>query len=57
MVTAKIFNGETLISDVSEFSIETYAYKLLQTSTDEAVNALVRDMMKYGKSAEKCFAA
>ena len=54
-VTAKIYDGDTLISDVLEYSIETYAYNRLLKSTDENFKELVRNMMKYGKSAEAYF--
>ena len=54
-VTAKVFDGDTLISNVLEYSIETYAYNRLEKSTDEIFKTLVRAMMKYGKSAENYF--
>ena len=54
-VTAKIFDRDTLIGDVLEYSIETYAYNRLNKSTDEYFKELVREMMKYGKSAEYYF--
>ena len=51
-VTAKIYDGDTLISDVLEYSIETYAKNRLEKSTDEAFKELMRCLMKYGISAE-----
>ena len=51
-VTAKIYDGDTLISDVREYSIETYAKKRLENSTDEVYKDLMRCLMKYGISAE-----
>ena len=55
VLTAAVYDGDTLISDVSEYSIETYAYNRLLKSTDENFKTLVREMMKYGKSAENYF--
>ena len=54
-VTAEIFDGDTLIGDVLEYSIESYAYNRLIKSTDENFKTLVIEMMKYGKSAENYF--
>ena len=54
-VTAEIFDGDTLIGDVLEYSIESYAYNRLIKSTDENFKTLVIEMMKYGKSAEYYF--
>ena len=55
IVTARIYDGDTLISDELEYSIETYAYNRLRDSTDEGFKSLVSEMMKYGKSAETYF--
>ena len=54
-VTARIYDGDMLIGDVLEYSIETYAYNRLLKSTDENFKELVREMMKYGKSADYYF--
>ena len=51
-VTAKIYDGDTLISDVLEYSIETYAKNRLEKSSDEVFKELMRCLMKYGISAE-----
>lgn len=51
-VTAKVYDGDTLISDVLEYSIETYAKNRLEKSTDEVFKELMRCLMKYGISAE-----
>ena len=55
VVTAKIYDGNTLISNEMNYSIETYAYNRLQKSTNEEFKALVIDMMKYGNSAKEYF--
>ena len=55
VVTAKIYDGDTLIGDVCKYSIETYVYNRLQKSTDENLKAAVIAMYKYGKSAEQYF--
>lgn len=51
-VTAKIYDGDTLIGNVLEYSIETYAKNRLDKSSDEAFKELMRCLMKYGISAE-----
>ena len=55
VVTAKIYDGDTLIGDVCKYSIETYVYNRLQKSTDENLKAAVIAMYRYGKSAEQYF--
>ena len=55
VITAKIFDGDTLISDVVYYSIETYVYNRLENSTDEAFKELASAMLKYGKSAKDYF--
>ena len=54
-VTAKIYDGNKLISNTLEYSLETYAYNRLIKSTDEVFKAFLREFMKYGFSAEKYF--
>ena len=54
-VTAEIFDGNTLISNVLEYSIESYALNRLNQSSNENFKSLVREMVKYGKSAETYF--
>ena len=51
-VTAKVYDGDALISDVLEYSIETYAKNRLEKSSDEVFKELMRCLMKYGISAE-----
>ena len=55
VVTAGIYDGETLISDVLDYSIETYCYNRLNKSSDESFKSLLRAVMKYAKSAEAYF--
>ena len=55
VITAKIYDGDTLISDVVYYSIETYVYNRLEKSTDEAFKELARAMLIYGKSAKAYF--
>ena len=55
VVTAGVYDGDTLISDLLQYSIETYVYNRLQKSTDENFKALVTELMKYGKTAEEYF--
>ena len=54
-VSAKIYDGETLISNTLEYSLETYAYNRLIKSTDEVFKSFLREFMKYGFSAEAYF--
>ncbi|MBQ6550058.1 MAG: RICIN domain-containing protein [Lachnospiraceae bacterium] len=54
-VTAGIYSGDTLISDIIVYSLETYCYNRLQKSTDIIYKALIRDMVKYGRSATAYF--
>lgn len=54
-VTAKIYDGDTLISNVEDYSIETYAKNRLENSQDETLKELLRCLMKYGISAENYF--
>ena len=54
-VTAKIYDGNTLISNTLEYSLETYAYNRLLKSTDEVFKAFLREFMKYGFSAKAYF--
>ena len=55
VVTAKIYNGNTMISDTLSYSIESYVYSRMQESTDIALKEVVRYMFTYGKSAENYF--
>ena len=48
-------NDDNRISELMTYSIESYVYNRLQKSTDEDFKALVRALIKYGKSAEKYF--
>ena len=54
-VTGKIYDGDTLISNVEDYSIETYAKNRLENSQDETLKELLRCLMKYGISAENYF--
>ncbi len=51
-VEARIIDGDTLISGVLTYSIESYAKSTLEDSSDERLRAVVTEMMKYCKSAE-----
>ena len=48
-------NDDNRISEIMTYSIESYVYNRLQKSTDEDFKALVRALIKYGKSAENYF--
>ena len=52
VVTAEIYDRDTMIGDISEYSIESYVKDRLQNSTNENFKLLVRELMKYGLSAE-----
>ena len=54
-VTAKIYDGDTLISNTLDYSLETYAFNRLNKSTDEVFKSFLRAFMKYGFSAETYF--
>lgn len=54
-ISAKIYDGNLLISDIIDYSIETYAYNRLQKSDDEVFKVLLRELMKYGFSAKAYF--
>ncbi|MBO4792844.1 MAG: hypothetical protein J5592_11230, partial [Clostridia bacterium] len=55
-VIARIYDGETLISDVFQYSIESYAYNQLNKETlSQSVRAIISSMMKYCKSANNYF--
>ena len=55
VVTAKIYDGNTLISDELSYSIETYVYNRMQKSTNEDLKSILKKMFTYGKSAEEYF--
>jgi hypothetical protein len=55
VVTAAVYDGDTQISDTFKYSIETYAANMLAHTSDENLKTLLREMMKYGKSAENYF--
>ena len=55
IVTAKIYDGDQLISNEIHYSIETYVRNRLNASTNELFKALIGEMIKYGKSAEAYF--
>ena len=55
LITAKIYDGDVMIGDISEYSVESYVYNRLLKSTDENFKALIRELIKYGKSAEAYF--
>ncbi len=55
VITAKIYDGNTLISEVLEYSIETYVYNQLQKDNAESFKTLITELMKYGLSAEAYF--
>ena len=48
-------NDDNRISELMTYSIESYVYNRLQKSTDEDFKALVKALIKYGKSAENYF--
>ena len=55
-VTARIYDGDTLISEVLTYSIETYAYNQLgKESLGANARAIITAMMKFCKSAEAYF--
>ena len=51
VITAEIYQGDTLVSKTLTFSAEYYAAYQVQSSTDANLVALVKAMMKYGDSA------
>ena len=52
-VEARIYDTETLISNVLTYSVETYAFYQLQNSgLNAALRNVITDLMKYCKSAE-----
>ena len=55
VVTAKIYDNDTLISNILEYSIETYALNRYNASQSESFKTLLVEMMKYGDSAEHYF--
>ncbi len=54
-VSAVIYDGDTAISETLIYGIESYAYNRLQNSTNEVFKTLVREMMKYSRSAQVYF--
>ncbi len=55
LVTAKIYDGNILISDELSYSIESYVYNRMQKSTNEDLKSILRKMFTYGKTAEEYF--
>ncbi len=55
VITAKVFDGDTQISNAALYSVETYVYRRLQASENENFKNLIKELMKYGKSAEEYF--
>ena len=55
VVSATIYDGTEPISSTLNYSIETYVYNRLKTSTSETYKNLIRAMIKYGISAENHF--
>ena len=55
IVTAKIYDGDQLISNEIHYSIETYVLNRLNASPDAVFKALIGELIKYGKSAEAYF--
>ena len=53
VITAGIYNGDTLISETCDYSIECYAYSKV---SDAKVGAIVTSMMKYCDAAAAYFA-
>lgn len=49
------FNDDNRISEMVDYSIETYVYNRLQKSTDDNFKALALALIKYGKAAEQYF--
>lgn len=54
-VTAVICDGDTPISETMIYGIETYAYNRLNMSTDVVFKTLIKEMMKYSRSAQVYF--
>ncbi len=55
VITAKIYDGDTQISNAKTYSVETYVYNRLLNSDNDTFKALITELMKYGKSAEAYF--
>ncbi|MBQ6551147.1 MAG: InlB B-repeat-containing protein [Lachnospiraceae bacterium] len=55
VVSATIYDGSTPISDTLNYSIETYVYNRLQSSTSATFKTLIMQLMKYGISTERHF--
>jgi|GEM_PF-3559910 len=56
VITAGIYDGDTLISNTSEFSIETYIQVVLgRDSAKESLKEMLRELAKYCKSAKAYF--
>ncbi|MBQ6551148.1 MAG: leucine-rich repeat protein [Lachnospiraceae bacterium] len=55
VVSATIYDGSTPISNTLNYSIETYVYNRLMSSTSATYKALILAMIKYGISAENHF--
>lgn len=57
-VTAKVMDNDNLVSNVQTYSVESYAYEMLpKEGYGESLKYLIRQLIKYGKSAEAYFAA
>ena len=55
VVSAVVMNGSTAISNTLKYSVESYAFNKLGSSSDENFKTLLREMMKFGVSAETYF--
>ena len=54
-VTAQIYDGDEMIGDELEYSIESYAAVIVNSSVSDTVKQLVIKMMKFGLAAEAYF--
>ncbi len=52
IVSATIYDGNTPISDTLNYSIETYVHNRAASSTSATFKTLIKDMLKFGISAE-----
>ncbi len=56
VMTIAVYNGSTKISNTMTYSVESYAYnRLNNASTGASYKTLLREMMKFGISAETHF--
>ena len=55
VISATLYDGNKAISDTLEYSIESYAKNRLSNSNSESYKTLIKEMMKFGISAETHF--